>query len=294
MHPLMQPSSTPLGFFPDRPRPRLYDRLIDVLRAHHYSCSTEKAYVNWIKRFLEYRQRTHPRHLDESDVNAFLTRLAVDGNVAASTPNQALSAILFLYDRVLEQPLNRVEGVVRAKKRKRLSVVLTKSEVADVIGHLKGVPRLVVSLQSAGGLRVLEALRVRVKDLDVSRCEMTVRQGKGDKDRRTLFLEFLHAPVETHLEAIRGQHVRDLEEDRGRVPLPSALEKKFAHACNSETRAGRFSKESGMMGGLGQHVSMRAAHAARAHRAQGAAPGPAVQVAGAGSWFSRGAAIPVD
>ena len=226
----MPATPTPLGLFPDRPRPRLYDRLIEVLRSHHDSRRTEKAYVHWVRRFVLLRNRTHPRHLDESDVNAFLTHLAINRNVVASTQNQALAAVLFLYERVLEQPLDRIEGVVRAKKPKRSPVVLTKEEVARVIGRLRGVPRLVVSFQYAGGLRVLEALRVRVKDLDFSRGELTIREGKGDKDRRTLFPEFLHVPMMAHLEVIRAQHQRDLEEGDGRVLLPTALARKFAHA----------------------------------------------------------------
>ena len=226
----MPPTSTPLGLFPDRPQPLLYHRVVEVLRAHHYSRRTEKAYVRWIKRFLLFRNRIHPRHLCESDVNAFLTDLAIQGDVAASTQNQALAAVLFLYERVLEQPLDRIEGVVRARKPKRLPVVLTKDEVAQVIGLLTGVPRRVVSLQYAGGLRVLEALRLRVKDLDFERAELTIREGKGDKDRRTLFPEFLHAPMRSHLEGIQAQHQHDLEQGLGRVPLPTALARKFLHA----------------------------------------------------------------
>lgn len=225
-----QDRPAPLGLFPGRSDPRLYDRAVEVLRAHHYSRRTEKAYLHWIGRYIRFHRHRHPRDLREPAVNAFLTHLAVDGDVSASTQNQALAALLFLYERVLEEPLDRIEGVVRARKPKRLPVVLTKDEVAGVISNLTGVSRLVVSLQYAGGLRLLEALRVRVKDLDFSRGEVTVREGKGDKDRRTLFPEFLHNPLMAHLDVIRDQHQRDLTEGDGRAPLPNALARKFAHA----------------------------------------------------------------
>jgi integrase len=130
---------SPLGCFPGQPTPRLYDRVVEVLRARHYSPRTEEAYLHWIRRFTLFHAGAHPRELGEGHVNTFLTHLAVKENVAASTQNQALAALLFLYGHVLEQPLNRIEGVIRARKPKRLPVVLTSDEVEAVLAHLNGV-----------------------------------------------------------------------------------------------------------------------------------------------------------
>jgi hypothetical protein len=178
--PMASQRTRPLGLFPGKPTPRLYDHLIGVLRVRHYSRRTEEAYVHWIRRYIEFHGHQHPRELAESDVNRFLTHLAV----AASTQNQALSAILFLYEH--EQPLERIEGVVRARRPKRLPVVLTVDEVSRVVAHLSGDKWLIAMLMYGAGLRLLEALRLRVKDLDFQRGEITVRQGKGDKDRVTM------------------------------------------------------------------------------------------------------------
>ena len=174
---------SPLGCFPGQPTPRLYDRVVEVLRARHYSRRTEEAYVHWIRHLTLFHAGAHPRELGEGHVNTFLTHLAVKENVAASTQNQALAALLFLYGHVREQPLNRIEGVVRARKRKRLPVVLTSDEVEAVLAHLEGAPGLVCTLLYGSGLRLLEGLQLRVKDLDFGRGEITVRDGKGRKDR---------------------------------------------------------------------------------------------------------------
>ncbi len=170
---------SPLGLSPDKPVPRLYDRLVEVLRVRHYSRRTEDAYVHWIRRYIEFHDRQHPRELAEDDVNRFLTHLAVKEHVAASTQNQALSAILFLYERVLQQPLDRIDGVVRARRPKRLPVVLTVDEVSRVMTRLVADKWLVAMLLFGGGLRLLEALRLRVKDSGFERAEITVREGKG-------------------------------------------------------------------------------------------------------------------
>jgi integron integrase len=224
------PRPAPLGLFPDRPTPRLYDRIVEVLRVRHYSRRTEEAYIHWIRRFILFHQHRHPRQLAELDLNRFLTHLAVSEHVSASTQNQALAAILFLYQQVLEQPLDRIDGVVRANRPKRLPVVLTQDEVARVLTAMKGTPRLVVSLQYAAGLRVLEALQLRIKDLDFSAGEVIVRQGKGNKDRRSMLPVSLHEPLRQHLRHVREQHERDLRRGDGRVPLPDALVRKFPHA----------------------------------------------------------------
>jgi integron integrase len=187
-------------------------------------------YVHWMRRFLAFHKGTHPRELAESDVNRFLTHLAVRENVAASTQNQALAALLFLYEHVLEQPLNRLEGVVRARRPKRLPSVLTREEVEAVLGRLEGVAHLAVMVLYGGGLRLLEALQLRVKDLDFGRSEITIREGKGQKDRVTMLPVALRGALEEHLRRVREQHGRDLQNGQGRAPLPEALIRKYPNA----------------------------------------------------------------
>jgi integron integrase len=204
--------------------------VVEAFRVRHYSRRTEKAYVHWIRRFIEYHQSQHPRDLAEKDVNRFLTSLAVEEHVAASTQNQALSAILFLYEHVLDQPLDRIEGVVRARRPKRLPVVLTVDEVSRVMSHLTGDKWLVAMLLYGGGLRLLEALRLRVKDLDFERGEITVREGKGDKDRVTTMPRAVVHPLQEHLRQVHTIHQQDLAEGYGRVQLPHALARKYPNA----------------------------------------------------------------
>lgn len=163
-------------------------------------------------------------------MNRFLSHLAVQENVAASTQNQALAAVLFLYEHALEQPLDRIEGVVRARKPKRLPVVLTPEEVEAVLGQLDVVPRLVCTLLYGSGLKLLEGLQLRVKDLDFARGEITIRDGKGQKDRVTMIAEVLHQPLQDHLGRIRTQHQSDLRQELGRAPLPDALLRKYPNA----------------------------------------------------------------
>ena len=225
-----QPRRSPLGLFPGQSSPRLYDRIIEVLRVRHYSRRTEEAYVHWIRRYIEFHQRRHPRELSENDVNRFLTSLAVKEHVAASTQNQALSAILFLYEYVLRQPLDRIEGVVRARRPKRLPVVLTVDEVSRVMSHLTGDKWLIAMLLYGGGLRLLEALRMRVKDLDFERGEITVREGKGDKDRVTTLPRAVVKHLQEHLQRVKSVHQQDVADGYGRVELPHALARKYPKA----------------------------------------------------------------
>ncbi|OHB81076.1 MAG: integrase [Planctomycetes bacterium RBG_16_64_10] len=220
----------PLGLFPDKPAPRLYDHIVEVLRVRHYSRRTEEAYIHWIGRFIGFHQYRHPRQFGEVDVNRFLTHLAVKEHVAASTQNQALSAILFLYEHVLEQPLDRIEGVVRARRPKRLPVVLTVDEVSRIMAHLGGDKWLIAMLLYGGGLRLLEALRLRVKDLDFERGEITVREGKGDKDRVTMMPRAVVRPLQEHLRRVQSIHQQDLTAGYGRVALPHALARKYPNA----------------------------------------------------------------
>jgi len=168
--------------------------------------------------------------LAEVDVNRFLTHLAVEDHVAASTQNQALSALLFLYEHVLEQPLDRIEGVVRARRPKRLPVVLTVDEVSRVMAHFSGEKWLIAMLLYGGGLRLLEAPRLRVKDLDFERGEITVREGKGDKDRVTMLPQAVNRPLQDHLRRVQAVHQQDLAEGYGRVELPHALARKYPKA----------------------------------------------------------------
>jgi integron integrase len=197
---------------------------------HHYSRRTEEAYVHWIRRFLLFHDRKHPRRLAEADVNRFLTHLAVHEHVAASTQNQALAAVLFLYEKVLARLLDRIEGVVRAHRPKRLPVVLTRDEVQAILCQLGGAPRLVCTLLYGSGLRLLEGLRLRVKDLDFARSELTVREGKGNKDCVTMLPQLLHQPLRQHLHGIRRQHEADVQRGLGRAPLPGALARKYPNA----------------------------------------------------------------
>lgn len=165
--------------------PRLLDRVRATLRSKHYSPRTEEAYVGWIRRFIRFHGIRHPRDMGEADVNAFLTHLAVRGKVSASTQGQALAALLFLYQDVLGRSLAELGGVVRARRPLRLPVVLTKDEVRDVLSRLEGQPRLVAALLYGTRMRLLECLRLRVQDLDFGLNQILVRDGRGQKDRRT-------------------------------------------------------------------------------------------------------------
>src|SRR6185437_2002147 len=184
------------------PEPKLLDRLRHACRVRHYSIRTEDAYHDWARRFILFHDKRHPSDMAEAEVNEFLTDLAVNGHVAASTQNQALCALLFLYEHVLERPLDRIDGVVRANRPKRLPVVLTKPEIRAVFHELEGTPRLVSHLLYGAGLRLLEGLRLRIKDLDFQRHEITVREGKGNKDRVTMLPESVEPELRCHLEKV--------------------------------------------------------------------------------------------
>lgn len=219
-----------MSLFEGRERPRLYDHAVRIFRARHYSPRTQKAYLHWIGRFLQFHTGRHPRRLCEDEVNVFLSHLAVHEKVAASTQNQALAAILFLYKHVLEQPLDHVDGVVRATRPKRLPLALTRGEVGRVLAELEGVPRLVCMTLYGAGLRLTEGLSLRVKDLDLGRGEILVRDGKGAKDRVTMLPTAISRPLAEHLRTVRRQHSADLERGLGRAPLPFALRRKYRTA----------------------------------------------------------------
>jgi integron integrase len=218
---------------PSSPPPRLLDRLRTALRVRHASPRTEKAYVYWVRRFILFHGKRHPDELGPGAILAFLNSLAVDGHVSASTQNQALNAIVFLYRRVLEREIGQLGELVRARKPRRLPVVLSPAEVRALLARLGGVPRLVAGLLYGSGLRLLEALTLRVKDLDFAAHEIRVRDGKGRKDRGTPLPGSLEAPLALHLERVRALHDRDCRAGFGRVALPDALSRKLPGAARS-------------------------------------------------------------
>lgn len=210
--------------------PRLLDRVREAIQVRHLARNTERAYVHWVKRFIHFHGRRHPRDMAEADVQAFLTSLAVRDHVAASTQNQALAALLFLYEHVLGRPLDRMEGIVRARRPKRLPAVLTADEVRLVLDGLAGQPWIVGMLLYGAGLRLLEALRLRVKDVDLERGELTIRDAKGSKDRVTMLPECVRADIVRLLARQQRAHALEAAEGRGRVMLPGALAKKYPAA----------------------------------------------------------------
>ncbi len=210
---------------------RLLDQVRGKIRLKHYSIRTEQAYVDWIRRFILHFGKRHPRELGAAEVEAFLTHLAVAGKVAASTQNQAKSALLFLYKEVLEAELPWLDNVERAKAPKRLPVVLTRDEVQALLSRLEGTHWLMASLLYGAGLRLMECLRLRVQDVDFSRREILVRDGKGFKDRVTMLPAALAAPLRAHLERVRELHRQDLAAGFGAVHLPYALERKYPGAA---------------------------------------------------------------
>ena len=211
--------------------PRLLDRVRDRIRFKHYSIRTEQAYVDWIRRFIGFNGNRHPAELGPDDIERFLTSLAVDRNVAAATQNQAQSALLFLYREVLATELPWLGGVVRAKASRRLPVVLTPEEVDWLIGRLHGTHRLLAALLYGTGMRIMEGLRLRVKDVDFARNEILVRDGKGAKDRITMLPGRVAQPLRRHLAAVQQLHRSDLEEGFGAVWLPGALARKYPAAA---------------------------------------------------------------
>ena len=212
-------------------RPRLLDQVRDRIRFKHYSLRTEQAYVDWIRRFIRFHGNRHPVELGAGDIERFLTSLAVDGNVAASTQNQAQSALLFLYREVLATELPWLDGVVRAKASRRLPVVLTPEEVDRLIGRLHGTHRLLGALLYGTGMRIMEGLRLRVKDVDFGRNEILIRDGKGAKDRITMLPARVVQPLRRHLAAVQQLHGNDLGEGFGAVWLPGALARKYPGAA---------------------------------------------------------------
>ena len=211
--------------------PRLLDQLRTALRVRHRSRRTEEAYADWVRRFILFHGKRHPAELGPEAVTAFLNHLAVDGEVSASTQNQALNALVFLYRHVLGRSVRELDGLIRARGPRRLPVVLSHTEVHAVLAELHGVEPLVASVLYGSGLRLLEALSLRVKDVDFERREIRVRRRKGDKDRVTPLPEACVRPLLRHLQEVRALHERDLALGFGAVALPDALARKYPNAA---------------------------------------------------------------
>ncbi|AFR67628.1 LOW QUALITY PROTEIN: integron integrase [Syntrophotalea carbinolica DSM 2380] len=210
--------------------PKLLDQLREALGTRHYSRRTESTYCQWVKRYIFFHDVRHPKEMAEPEINAFLTHLAVKHKVSASTQSQALSARLFLYRHVLGREIGNLGEVIRARKPKRLPIVMTRDEVREVLSHLTSSKKLMAGLLYGAGLSLMECLRLRVHDLGFGQGEILVRDGKGGKDRRTMFPESLSTPVKAHLNNVKLLHEKDIAEGWGRVSLPDALEDKYPNA----------------------------------------------------------------
>jgi len=228
--PPVSPTTAPISATDEAHRPGLLETVRERLRLKHYSLRTEEAYLGWIKRFVWFHGKRHPREMGAAEVEAFLSDLAVQRNVASSTQNQALAALLFLYKEVLAIQLPWLDELVRAKRPQRLPTVLTAHETGAVLDQLEGVLGLVARLLYGTGMRLLEGLRLRVKDVDFESRQVTVRDGKGAKDRVTMLPTALLEPLRAHLAKVRALHEDDLASGFGAVWLPDALAVKYPHA----------------------------------------------------------------
>jgi integron integrase len=211
-------------------QPKLLDRVRIAIRSRHYSPRTEEAYVSWIKRFILFHGKRHPSSLGPDECNAFLSSLAVEGEVSASTQMQALCALLFLYRHVLDEPFPWLHELVRAKRPERVPTVLTPQETRLVLDRFTGTPKLAAILLYGAGLRLLECLQLRIKDIDFDRHEIFVRDTKGKRDRVTVFPHAADSLLREHLERVRTLHQKDLAAGHGRVLLPTAIRRKLPNA----------------------------------------------------------------
>ena len=210
--------------------PKLLELFREAMRVRHYSKRTEETYCAWVKRYVHFHNMRHPKEMGEPEINAFLTHLAVAEKVSASTQNQALSALLFLYRNVIGKEVGDLGHVIRARKPIHLPVVLTREEVKALLAQLTGDKWLMASFMYGAGLRLMECLRLRVQDIDFSRNEIMVRDGKGAKDRITMLPESLKKPLIDHLKNVKSMHDKDLADGWGRVLLPGALDRKYPNA----------------------------------------------------------------
>ncbi len=209
---------------------RLIDQLRSALRVRHYSIRTEQVYVQWVKRYILFHHKQHPKDMGEKEITAFLSHLALDRRVAASTQSQALSAILFLYKHVLDHDLEWLNDIVRAKRPVRLPTVLSRDQIRPLLAELNGTNKLIGHLLYGSGMPLIECLRLRVKDIDFEYQQIMIREGKGGKDRVTLLPKRLVSPLTKYLEWVRRLHNMDLEQGHGSVYLPFALAKKYPGA----------------------------------------------------------------
>ncbi|MFQ5714171.1 MAG: integron integrase [Candidatus Scalinduaceae bacterium] len=212
---------------------KLLDQVREVLRYHHYSIRTEETYINWITKYIKYHNKKHPKEMGKQEIETFLSHLAINQNVSKATQDQAFNALLFLYDKVLFIPIKDQIQATRAKKQKRIPIVLTPEEIKQLFQYLEGTNLLMCQIMYASGLRNIELIRLRVHDLDFSNQQIIVRDGKGNHDRTTLFPEPLHEPMTQHLKKIKAIHEHDIKNGYGEVYLPYALEKKFPNANKS-------------------------------------------------------------
>jgi integron integrase len=210
--------------------PRLLDQVREAIRLRHYSIKTEESYSYWIRYFVRYHKLRHPREMGAAEINQFLTFLAMQRTVSPSTQNQALNAIVFLYRNVLEMDLGNFDSFVRAKQKPRLPVVMTHDEATRVLSGLSGIPCLMASLLYGCGLRLMECVRLRVKDVDFDRRSLIIRQGKGGKDRITVLPTKLIEPLKTQITSVKHLHEYDLSEGFGEVYLPYAIARKYPNA----------------------------------------------------------------
>ena len=215
---------------PTTQKPKLLDQVRQAIRTRHYSSKTEESYVHWIKRFIFFHNKRHPAEMGEKEIAQFLSSLATQSHVSAATQNQALNAILFLYRDVLSKEIGYINGVVRAKRPHRLPVVLTRQEMKSILGILDRSDWLMAVLLYGAGLRLMECLQLRVKDIDFTSNQIVIRAGKGDKDRHTMLPTAAKEPLTQHLNLVKQQHRRDLDRGLGRVALPNALDRKYPNA----------------------------------------------------------------
>ena len=211
-------------------KPKLLDQLRTRIRARNYSMRTEQAYTFWVKRYIYFNNKRHPDEMGESEIQAFLNYLATERNVAASTQNQALAALLFLYREVLKRDMPAIDDLTRAKRPERVPVVFTADEVQRLLARLDGVPWLMASLLYGSGLRLTEALRLRIKDIEFGYRQVIVRDGKGHKDRATMLPATLIEPLKQQIERVRTIHADDLAQGLGEANLPYALKRKYPNA----------------------------------------------------------------